>query len=693
MWVALTLINIEVKARLDEIKLSDIALNFQIKSIENQHMMKNIFKILTTLLFYFLLSKAQAQDAERSVRINIVPPSPNSAALAKYADFPANQYTGIPQISLPLGSIGNKKISVPISLTYHAGGMKVEETASWVGLGWSLSGGGVITRTVRGLPDEISDGIHLGFNHIKEHIYNFENETHGFDEAAFLSRVAEGFYDTEPDQYFFNFQNKTGSVIFDPQGNGTVIPFQKLKIIKSLNGFTITDETGTEYTFEELEQTENSDLCSTYPIGEFVSSWHLSLIKLPSGETAQFGYARGTTYQQVFPEETAYNLYSTYNDSGTNQNCPNLPSAGCVNTSKISTARLQSITIDKSQINFISTTQRTDLIAPSNDYRLDAIEFVYNNTPAKRINFEYNVFGCNKLRLDQIKQSDPLALSTPELLYKFEYYNPEGVPCTNSKAQDHWGFYNNSIMAASLVPPGIFVGLNGIVVPLEGTDRSPNFERTRTGILDKIIYPTGGYTQFEYELNNYGFIKDTKVQEWLEEPRLIGTYADYNNQYQEENFTINKKQPVFFEYKINVLNDDNGNENPSYYEYAAIIDNATNAYVKIISVGKGSLTLELLPGSYKLVTYSENPITYTSASLNYIAVLDLPVITKSTGGIRVAKITDRDGLGGNEDMVRTYKYTMSNEPGRSSGVIMGVPEYTYYYTTSNIDPQTGILIQ
>jgi hypothetical protein len=34
------------------------------------------------------------------------------------------------------------------------GGIKVEEVASSVGLGWAFNNGGVITRNVRGMPDD-----------------------------------------------------------------------------------------------------------------------------------------------------------------------------------------------------------------------------------------------------------------------------------------------------------------------------------------------------------------------------------------------------------------------------------------------------------------------------------------------------------------------------------------------------------
>ena len=84
----------------------------------------------------------------------VIPPTPEASAYAKYGEFPVSTYTGIPQISIPLHQIHLESLELPITLNYHAGGIKVEELASRAGLGWTLQAGGLISRTMRGLPDE-----------------------------------------------------------------------------------------------------------------------------------------------------------------------------------------------------------------------------------------------------------------------------------------------------------------------------------------------------------------------------------------------------------------------------------------------------------------------------------------------------------------------------------------------------------
>ncbi len=116
-----------------------------------------MFKSFTTtkaiafcLICYCLFSKtghAQIKPAK------IIPPSPEAAALGKYGDIPVSYYTGMANVSIPIYTIPLGELSVPINLNYSTNGIKVEEEASWAGLGWALQTGGVITRSVRDIDD------------------------------------------------------------------------------------------------------------------------------------------------------------------------------------------------------------------------------------------------------------------------------------------------------------------------------------------------------------------------------------------------------------------------------------------------------------------------------------------------------------------------------------------------------------
>jgi hypothetical protein len=87
------------------------------------------------LIIYFWIASISA-FAQAELK-KIVPPSPTAAGLAKYGDIPVGYYTGSASISIPLYTVNTGDFSLPISLSYHSSGVKVEEMASWVGLNWS----------------------------------------------------------------------------------------------------------------------------------------------------------------------------------------------------------------------------------------------------------------------------------------------------------------------------------------------------------------------------------------------------------------------------------------------------------------------------------------------------------------------------------------------------------------------------
>lgn len=71
-----------------------------------------------------------------------LPPSPQASALARYGEYPVSLATGVPEISIPLYDIRLGGYTLPVSISYHASGIKVDDVASTVGLGWVLNAGG-----------------------------------------------------------------------------------------------------------------------------------------------------------------------------------------------------------------------------------------------------------------------------------------------------------------------------------------------------------------------------------------------------------------------------------------------------------------------------------------------------------------------------------------------------------------------
>ncbi|MFK8162635.1 MAG: SpvB/TcaC N-terminal domain-containing protein, partial [Lewinella sp.] len=75
------------------------------------------------------------------------------ASLGEHLDIPVGEYTGTLEYGVSLYNLNYREINVPITIGYHSAGVKVSEEASEVGIGWALSAGGMISRTIRGQDD------------------------------------------------------------------------------------------------------------------------------------------------------------------------------------------------------------------------------------------------------------------------------------------------------------------------------------------------------------------------------------------------------------------------------------------------------------------------------------------------------------------------------------------------------------
>jgi hypothetical protein len=65
----------------------------------------------------------------------ITPPSPTAQNFMRYGEIPVDYSTGVPNISIPIYTVKSKKLELPINISYHASGIKVNDIASEVGLG------------------------------------------------------------------------------------------------------------------------------------------------------------------------------------------------------------------------------------------------------------------------------------------------------------------------------------------------------------------------------------------------------------------------------------------------------------------------------------------------------------------------------------------------------------------------------
>ncbi len=429
---------------------------------------------------------------------HVFPPSPEASALARYVEIPVNLYTGVPEINLELTELKGNNLSLPVSIKYHASGIKVKDISSSVGLGWSLNAGGVITRVVRGLPDEEIKG-YIGEENIGKKIAN-----KNFSEipAIDIFRFGSNYYDSEPDVYYFHFLNYSGKFTFNADGDIIMYSEQDIRIIPAIGPrkkddyWTIITKDGIKYKFgitKNSKEKSNSVIKhGNFPsvTSNFISSWYLDEIQHPTGEKVAFNYIRGTSTEDVIEIESYEAL-----------TC----GSGYVTTKMTNTIErpvyLQKISNQQGYIDFIYTNGRQDY---KNSKKLTEIS-LFSNYDSKYINkiifnqsyfvannCASNDYTCKRLKLNKVYEKN--SSGTSELKYGFGY-NPSNLPSRKSPQIDHWGYFNklNQQYLAPRTNP--FTEIYNFRLPKEAA--------TKSNVLEKITYKTGGFTEFKYELNEF----------------------------------------------------------------------------------------------------------------------------------------------------------------------------------------------
>ncbi|UGU17924.1 hypothetical protein LS482_08590 [Sinomicrobium kalidii] len=448
----------------------------------------------------------------------ITPLTPNAAEFNRYGDYKVSALTGRPEINIPVYTIETPRLSLPISLNYHASGIKVSQVATWAGLGFSLNAGGVISRTVRGLPDEVADGW-VKHNASTLDIMNLTD-------AEEVRKYADLSKDSSPDFFSYNIPSKAGKFVYRKSLTAfEAVPFEPIEIkwtnsSQDNNAFEITDENGIRYVFEQRQLFFN-DNATEVPAGlrNYIQSWYLTkMISADGSDVISFEYEIGAVITPIsegrstLPEWLVQRkYYSIY--SGLNGNY--LSNSTSEQTDFINTAepRLKQITFRNGKVVFHANTGRKDYPGPM----LDSITVHTKNSSGRydrirKFAFDYTYFTTDnpvlqydyRLKLTSLTEVD-LSGENNHKTHKFFYNQSVKLPSTQSTAQDYWGYYNGRDQGfLPNVPPAlpelqqVFGSKN-----IGAADRRVSEEHIQAGMLQKIVYPPGGYSSFKFESNKY----------------------------------------------------------------------------------------------------------------------------------------------------------------------------------------------
>ena len=249
--------------------------------------------------------------------LNIIPPSPEAAAFARIGELPVSLSSGTTSFPIPIHDIISGSLRVSIGLENHSSGIKVMDVATTVGTNWTLKGaGGVITRVVRGIPDEHQ----YGFRNVNVSTEPIGTDPNSEPLKCYLAKVALfAEADGESDLYYYNSGQMRGKFLFANRTGNNVsvtplpvtLPHSAVKIETNATAsfFTITDPDGNLYFFGTKETTQaynrapgSSGPAPTY---SYTSAWYLDMMVSANRiDTIRFNYfstprIRGQNYRHT----------------------------------------------------------------------------------------------------------------------------------------------------------------------------------------------------------------------------------------------------------------------------------------------------------------------------------------------------------------------------------------------------------
>jgi YD repeat-containing protein len=461
-----------------------------------------------SIIFMLLAMSTAVTFAQKP---NIIPPSPSAASFSKYGDIPVNLSTGSVNITVPIYTAKEGNLTWPVAFNYNYTGYRPTDESSWIGRGWSLPIG-VITRTVHGGRDEGGsgyDGYMATAATVKTAVENRENGL--LVDYNFLMQIANGVKDGEPDIFNFSFGGNNGKFFFGADGkiyntSGKALDI-KYEISMPLDpGFghqfvgntftkwTIRTEDGTKYVFKNAEYRwtlKEGDAFDKF--SKAISAWYLSEIVGTNGESIKFFYTVPTdAYKRIqasFSQRKVLQLPNIgsppnwFLNEGSNATIKNY-------SEEIALTKIQG---SNWELQFAST-QLSKMISGETTYyqKLNQIVLRDISNPAnpvqlKTFDFTYDPSDVEKLIRFQEKNG-----STQIKPYVFDYHLTSDIGLTRSI--DNWGYYN-----------GVENGTN--LIAEFGADRQAYLTGTLMGALNTLTYPTGGYSVFDWELNQVSYVQ------------------------------------------------------------------------------------------------------------------------------------------------------------------------------------------
>ena len=498
-------------------------------------MKKAILIIVSQLSLVFTQAFAQIPELTHS---NVIPPSPVASELTKYITYPVDLCNGLVKTSIPLYEIVDGDIRIPITLNYHASGLKPNMRSShWLGDGWSLSTGPSLSRTINGVADEINYDASIALS---------DNLTYEQLNAIYTQAV-----DVALDEFHYSLPSGGGRMYLRRGTDGSVtpvtIPRDNIMVTfsggKSMPVFRITDGDGMAYTFGDdkdfYHDRYHDRVMHKFGLSarEVPTSWKIREIRsAATGRSVTFDYTSNIT--ETFCSRYADALIMIDDYSGHSAYTVPLVSVSACQSfdSKLYRYDRDSGGLVEANTGVVKSPDGYSFPMPS---KVDVVQY---NSYVRRIDFSggHVLFNMSANPNEGLRSMEVYDLS--DVLVKrvvfnqtymrdFFYLNldsvriesPDGgesetysfayngvLPPRDTRSIDRWGYYNgrkNSTLVPTVTTEVIVNNYTypseKVTVTIPGGNRDPDEVAMQAGILTSVTYPTGGRTEFSYEAHRY----------------------------------------------------------------------------------------------------------------------------------------------------------------------------------------------
>lgn len=444
------------------------------------------YSILTLMLIiqsFFHLLLAQEEGSNQTY-VNHTPKSPTVANLGIFGDIPVSLSTGIPNISVPIVSLQEGGLNIPVSIDYHASGIRVSDNSGLVGVKWTINAGGVVSVNHS--------------NQKNNRVVDISSPYVSTISATFINEAVENSYYTQPEGYSYNYSGESGKFYINRSEDVLQVPIragvkiERTKINGEVTKFKITDEKGCCYYYGTKEYTDvQTTTYAPYAFGDhvrFVSAYFIDSIVSPQGDRIFYEY-----------ENNEYEIKNEHVNSNKYYKADALPDCEKPDEQVV----YRSVDYDSKRIKRIYTESNKEVIFNYEDNLLDEKGNKMNDGSGQLSSIIVSAFGKQIKKFELIyNYNGRYNIERIELLdskenkisdYQFSYV--EGtIPNRNTKAVDFFGYYNGQESNESWYP-------NTPVADLDEANRSVYPEHVKVGMLKGIKYPTGGETYFKYESN------------------------------------------------------------------------------------------------------------------------------------------------------------------------------------------------